>query len=969
MRKQILTLMALTVLVMVISLPAAADGETPVRVGYIDYDAFIQPDAEGNITGYGAEYLAQVSRYTGWRYEYFFDSWENCLEKLRAGEIDLLCTAQYTPERAAVYDYAKYPLGVEYGILYVGLNNESVYYNDYGAFDGMRVGLLKDSFQTEVFGDYAIQHGFSFVPVECVTDAEMMEALKTGKVDAIAAGSLARKTDLKPVAKFSLDNFYFITRKNNPQILEPLNNALEELKMTDPYLDARLYEKYYGDSVIASKPMLTRQEAAYIQEHPVLRVACKPDWSPYEYVSGEGKCGGLCVDLLNRVSKISGLQFEYIAMDHDDTRLALKNGDVDLEASVCMPDNADPLTTSSYVTVPMQMIGTQDSMSKSGGYVLALEKGAKFMENYLFEKFNVGIVRLYDDLSGCLDAVARGEADITMAGNYAVNRIIQGSQYKNLMVVQSEREEIPLSFRLSRHLPPEAATVLNKSIAFLTDADREKALQTMNLSYITNPTFSDFWQRYRYQLMLGGIAVIVAAGGSAAFLYYRQKRKFEFESTHDALTGCLAVGQFKKEAAALIKRYGIHDYYILRFDILHLKYINQKYGTKTGDALLQALAQKRQEELGPHELLGRVVDDHFAALVTGTTFVNSNQAMPYLLDKIKCALKIDAPIIVKTGAYKLSNPDESVSAMLDKAAIAQKSIKQSPKSNVMVYNETLYQQLLTESQIESEMASALVQGEFQVFFQPQIDLVTMRATAAEALIRWIRPDGTMVGPDMFIPLFERNGFVEQLDFYVLAQVCKWLRNRIDNGLEAVPISVNQSRFLLFNPDYVRDVERILRQYDIPRNWIALELTESMCLENGEVLLSTMARLHELRVQISIDDFGSGYSSLNLLSEMPADELKIDRGFLSGSTDSIPKRQVIAKVVDLAKALNIRVVCEGVETKEQESFLKSVGCDLAQGFLYARPMPLGQFEELLDSGRTFTDVAQETADAFIGNSQK
>lgn len=967
MRKQILAL-ALTVLLLAVSLPASAIGEAPIRVGYIDYDAFIQPDAEGVFTGYGAEYLDQISKYTGWRYQFFSDTWENCLEKLRTGKIDLLCTAQYTPERAAVYDYAKYPLGVEYGILYVARNNESVYYNDYEAFDGMRVGLLKDSFQTQAFGDYAQRHGFSFVPIEYFTDREMMEALKAGEVDAIAAGSLARKTDLKPVAKFSLDNFYFITKKNNPTILDPLNNALEELKMTDPYLDARLYEKYYGDSVIASKPMLTRNEAAYIQAHPVLRVGCKPDWSPYEYVNGKGECDGLCVDLLERVSKISGIDFDYVPVASNDARIALKNGDVDLVASVCPLDNADPTVTSPYITVPMQMIGTQNSMNKSEDYVLALEKGAKFTESYLFENFSVQIVRLYDDLSGCLDAVARGDADVTMAGNYAVNRIIQGSQYKNLMVVQSEREEIPLSMNLSRHLPPEAGTVLNKSIAFLSEAEQEKALQNMNLSYMANPTFSDFWEQYRYQIMLVCIAVVAAAGGGAAFLYYMQKRKFEFESTHDPLTGCLSIGQFKKEAAALLNRYGIHDYYILRFDILHLKYINQKYGTKTGDALLRTLAQRVQEELGPHELLGRVVDDHFSALMTRETFAQNSQAMPYLLDKIKCALKIDAPLIVKSGAYKLNDPAETVSAMLDKAAIAQKSIKQSAKRNVMVYNDTLYQQLLTESQIESEMASALAQGQFQVFFQPQIDLVTMRASAAEALVRWIRPDGTMVGPDLFIPLFERNGFVEQLDFYVLDQVCQWLRNRIDKGVEAVPISVNQSRFLLFNPDYVRDVERILRQYDIPRNQIALELTESMCLENGDVLLSTMARLHELNVQISIDDFGSGYSSLNLLSEMPADELKIDRGFLSGSTDSIPKRQVIAKVVELAKTLKIRVVCEGVETKEQENFLKSVGCDLAQGFLYARPMPLQQFEELLDSDKIFEDVAQEIPAAFIGNSQ-
>lgn len=954
MRKQIATV-ALAVMLLAIFLPVSVMGQQPIRVGYIDYDAFIEQNAKGDYTGYGAEYLEAVAQYTGWRYTYFCDTWENSLKKLYEGKIDLLCTAQYTPERAEYYDYAKYPLGVEYGILYVALDNDNVYYNDYGAFDGLRVALLKNSYQTQAFDEYAKRHHFTYIPMEYLTDAEMMVALKAGKVDAIAAGSLARKTDVKPVAKFSMDDFYFITSKNNPRVMEPLNNAMEEIKMTNPYLDAGLYEKYYGDSVIASKPMLTRKEAEYIQAHPTLRVACKPDWLPYEYVDEDGQCRGLSVELMESLSQISGIEFEYVAMTSQESELALQNGGIDLAASIC-PTGEEGLkhATTPYISVPMQIIGTKLSLEKSGRHVLALEKGATFLESYLAEKLHIHKVQFYEDLNGCLDAVARGEADITVAGNYAVNRMLRDGHHSNLMVVQIQTDDIPLCVGVGQNLEPEAKTIIDKSIAFLTETDRNNALQNVNFTYSAIPTFSDFWERYRYQIMLGSLAVVIVAGGCAIFLYHVQKRRMEFESTHDPLTGCLSVGQFKKEAAALLKRYGINEYYILRFDILHLKYINQKYGTKTGDALLKMLAQKVREGMAPHELLGRVVDDHFVALINGDSFTRIGQDLPYQLDKMKHALKVDAPIIVKCGAYKLHNPDESISAMLDKAAAAQKSIKQDPKNNIMVYNETLYQQLLTESQIESEMAPALANGEFQVFFQPQIDLTTMRPCAAEALIRWIRPNGTVVGPDLFIPLFERNGFVEQLDFYVLDQVCRWIRGRLDSGSAAVPISVNQSRFLLFNPNYVHDVEQILRKYDIPEKQIALELTESMCLENGEVLVNTMEQFHALNVQLSIDDFGSGYSSLNLLSEIPADELKIDRGFLGGSTGSVPKRQIIAKVVELAKALHIRVVCEGVETKEQEGFLKSVGCDLAQGFLYAKPMRMAEFEELLASGKSFEE---------------
>lgn len=451
MGKKILAWMLVTLLAMTMLPVHAMEGKT-IRVGYIDYDGFITPDADEGFTGYGAEYLQEVAHYTGWQYTYSRDTWENCLEDLRGGRIDLLCTAQYTEERARLFDYAKYPLGVEYGILYVALDNDAVYYNDYAAFDGMRVGLLKDSFQTEAFRDYARMHGFSFVPVECLTDGEMMAQLRSGAVDAIAAGSLARKTDVKPVAKFSIDDFYFITRKNAPEILEPLNEALEEIKMTDPYLDARLYEKYYGDSVIASKPMLTRQEADFIKANPVLRVACKPDWPPYEFVGEDGLCKGLSVEMLDNIAEISGLSFEYIPMKEDEAE-----GKADLIASVTGLDG-NMAYTSPYISVPIQVIGTPEAL-KGGGRTLALEQGARFLESTLRDRFGVSQVQFYENLNGCLDAVANGQADITVAGNYAVNRLIQDERYQNLMVMQIAQDSIPLRIGLGPELADRKSVV------------------------------------------------------------------------------------------------------------------------------------------------------------------------------------------------------------------------------------------------------------------------------------------------------------------------------------------------------------------------------------------------------------------------------------------------------------------------------------------------------------------------------
>lgn len=935
----------------IVVLTAATRGQNSVKVGYIDYDGFIQPDTQGGFVGYGAEYLDTLAKQTNWRYLYLTDTWENCLKRLESGEIDLLCTAQYTPERAEIFDYSRQPAGIEYGILYVLPENENVFYNDYEAFNGMRIGLLKNSYQTEVFPKYASNHGFSYVACLYTTDEEMTMALRNGEVDAIAAGSLARKTDLKPVAKFSVDEFYFITRKNNAQIMEPLDAAMEAIKLEDPYFDARLYEKYYGDSIIASQPMFTREEGSYIRTIPALRVAYRSDWFPYEYTDSSGNPQGISIEMLKKISAISGIQLEYRAFPSAEIEEVFSEGQIDLIASRCSLQKFDSTNTISYIQVPIRAIGNVKSAEISKYTTLALDKNSEMFAGFLSHSLPLSSIQFYDDMESCLLAVAQGRADFTISGNFIINQIMQDNRYQNLIMLPLATDEIPLCLSVNPAASSQVRPLLDKSINFINPSDQRQALRQMDTVYAKSFS-STFWDKYSYLIVLSGVAILLFVCVGALALYYSERKKLRYNATHDELTGCLTAEHFKKEATAKIRRNGTSDYYIIKFDVLHLTYINQKYGLQAGDTLLQMLTNRIQAQLTDRELIGRIVDDNFAALVVSKNVSLFQEEMHYQMDKIKCHLKIDTPVIVKVGAYKVHDTSESVAAMMDKASIAHKKTKLNPKLDTLIYNETFYQQLLSESQIESEMVPALARGEFQIYLQPQIDLRTMRISSAEALIRWVHPDGTVVEPARFIPLFERNGFVEKIDFYVLERVSQWLCDRIARNMRVVPISVNQSRFLLSNPEYVHDVEQILQRYTIPRDFIALELTESMCLENANLLVVTMEKLRALQVELSIDDFGSGYSSLNLLSEIPANELKIDRGFLGGSTGSVPKRQIIAKVVELAQSLKIRVVCEGIETKEQENFLKSIGCDLGQGFLYSRPIPIEAFEKLLDSDWDF-----------------
>lgn len=294
------------------------------------------------------------------------------------------------------------------------------------------------------------------------------------------------------------------------------------------------------------------------------------------------------------------------------------------------------------------------------------------------------------------------------------------------------------------------------------------------------------------------------------------------------------------------------------------------------------------------------------------------------------------------GLYQIENRKEAVANMIDKAILARKVDKDKRHSLYVIYTDEMEEKLILETRIEEEMKKALNDKEFKVFYQPKVDLKTKKLVGAEALIRWVKPDGTMIFPDQFIPVFERNGFIEELDYYVLNEVSEYIVNRVKNDLPTFPISVNQSRYLFSNPQYVDNIFAIMKNTGVDGQLIELEVTETFYIENHTRLVRVVNQLKECNIKIAIDDFGSGYSSLNLLTEMPADILKIDREFLTDSEKSQAKRDVIENVVELAHKLNMKVVCEGVETIEQEKFLENISCDIAQGYYYSKPISIKEF---------------------------
>ena len=326
--------------------------------------------------------------------------------------------------------------------------------------------------------------------------------------------------------------------------------------------------------------------------------------------------------------------------------------------------------------------------------------------------------------------------------------------------------------------------------------------------------------------------------------------------------------------------------------------------------------------------------------------------MTTVRDSLKDILPERYNLTFTTSSYYIENPAETIDSMIDKANLAQKLCRHTHTTHrVIEYTQEMKASHEWNREITMTMGNAFINREFEVFYQPKYDFNNEQIIGAEALIRWNNPRKGFLNPAKFVPLFEDNGFIEKIDKFVFKTVCEfldsWNKSESSKKIEPLTISFNLSRQHLYNPELIHELREIAASYDIGPNKIEVELTESVMFDNQQRLIKVMKEIKNAGFSISVDDFGSGYSCLNLLKNIPADVIKLDKEFLSITPENQKENIIIESVIEMAKKLNIKTVAEGVETKVQSEMLKNIGCDIAQGFYYAKPMQEENFLSLLN----------------------
>ena len=422
----------------------------------------------------------------------------------------------------------------------------------------------------------------------------------------------------------------------------------------------------------------------------------------------------------------------------------------------------------------------------------------------------------------------------------------------------------------------------------------------------------------------------------------------------DTLTGLDSYEEFVPKLQELIDNLEDDIIVIDYSDIKHFKYFNDTYSYKTGNDLLADYAKLLQDNNEYFKYGSRVVSDNMVSVsvyqfgkredLHQQICIRNRLIEHTLRKKFKCDR-----LRICTGMYFITKENNNTNAetVISNCNFARKIAREnSREDSVVIFKDEMSSQINHEIEILSTIDNAVKNDELITYYQPKINSETGIICGAEALVRWKKPDGTIIYPDQFVPIIERSGQIIQVDYFMYQHVFQFISERIQQNKPVVPISINVSRQHFKKLDIVNYVKSLQRVYNIPPEFVEFEITETVCMEDTAKAMKFIRIFHEMGFKVSMDDFGSGYSSLYLLSELPIDIIKMDKCFLQTQDLQKKERVIISNIINMTHQLDITTLCEGVETSQQSEFLKSVGCDIQQGFYFSRPVTSEQMASML-----------------------
>ena len=930
----------------------AQDGGKTVRVGWYE-SSYNTVDPSGRRSGYAYEYQMKLASYTGWKYEYVAGSWSELLQMLIDGEIDLMSDVSHTAEREKKMLFPNLPMGTEEYYVFTAPGNQEIDPGDFTTLNGKRIGVNKDSVQADFYREWAQRSGVQAELIEVTsTEDASLRMMETGELDAyVTVDAFTDPERAVPVCRVGASDFYFAVSKSRPDLLSELNDAMSRLQNENRYYNQELYQRFIVRA--GANAFLSPAEAEWLERHGTIRVGYQDNYLAFCAADREtGELTGALKDFLDHSADcMANAHLDIRATAYPTAAAALKalqRGEIDCVFPVNLKAY-DGERLNIVMTPPMMetdifaVVRSSDQQIFSGSdrVTAAVNEGNPNYDAFLLDNFPDWHKVYYPTTGDCLKAVADGLADCVLLSSYRYNNIAKICDRYRLASL-STGVGLDYCFAVNRG-ETELYSILAKAIG-LVPSSTVNAAMSYYLTEDAKLSFTDFLAaNIAVVLAVVAVIVLVILLLMAHSIKAERKAKRLIAATEtDALTGLLNRNYFFEYANRMYREHPEKPMDAIVLNIEQFHSVNALKGRDFGDQVLQALGNEVRavaDETGG--IAGRFEADRFDIYCPHT------ENYPAILERAQGKVNDLAPntsIRLRMGVMAGQGKMEPVQ-LFDRARTACNMARGHFKEHLIVFDEKIRERELIEQRLMSDLRRALDGYEFEVYYQPKFFIQSdpPQLVGAEALLRWNHPELGMVHPDEFIPLFERSGRIGEVDKYVwgeaAAQIARW-RERYSVTL---PVSVNLSRVDVFDPQLENTLDRILAFNGLDHGALNLEVTESAYTENADEVIRVVEHLRSKGYEVEMDDFGMGYSSLNMLSAMPVDVLKMDRAFVRNIVTDEKSAQLVALILGIAQNLKVFVVAEGVETESQLLLLKKMGCRLVQGYYFSRPLPASEFE--------------------------
>ena len=955
-------LSAALMLFIIISIPIsqatlAQKSPKTVRVGWYD-SSFNSKDDENRRTGYAYEYQQEIASYTNWEYEYVEGSWTDLLQMLIDGKIDLLSDVSYTKQRSENMLFSEISMGEEDYYLYTTSGKGNVDVHDYSSFKGKIVGINKDSVQVSIFKQWAKDNNLKMKVVE-LTDStkESVAMLTSGKIDFyVSPENLSKNNYVLPITKIGSSNIYFSVNKNRPDLLSELNLAMNKITDDNPYYNSQLHSKYLYFSQMHR--YFSSEELKWIKEHKKIRVGYQDNYLAFCAKDKKtGKLIGALKDYLKEASKCmenAKIKFETVAFPTSKEALeALKKGKIDCMFPANLTDYYGEIKgyyiTNPLMTTEMSAIvkeDDKDSLLKRKKVAVAVNTGNTNYDMFLVNHFPDWRPIYFKDSQECLKAISQGKAECLIISNYRYNNLIDTCKKLNLT-------SIPLGVEMDycyavNNGDTVLYSILNRINSVVDPLTTKKALDNYYKA-------DDFQVTFGYFLSQNIISVIITACIIVAVLLIyilsilrirkkaKEKEELIVATQKDELTGLYIRNYFYEYANKLFEDNPEMPMDTVVININNFHSVNSINSYEFGDIVLKELGEEISMFLDSQGgIASRTEADHFAIYCSQ---INNYHDLYNRLQERLDSIVSKTSVQIRMGVMPWHRGMEPKS-LVDCAVIACNMARTIYKSPMLVYDEEMREKELFDQTLLNDLRKGLDNNEFIVCYQPKYDIqrTPYKVIGAEALVRWQHPTLGKLTPNLFIELFEKNSKIGLLDKYVLEKVAEQIVAWKEKYGIIISVSINLSRIDVLSPLLEDTLDSTLEKYGLTPDAIRLEITESAYIENEKAFVEIVAKLRKKGYIIEMDDFGSAYSSLNLLTEMPIDTLKMDK-ILVKDIDTDKRRFRVAELVmRIAENLDVPVIAEGVENEKQLRILQNTGCAFAQGFYFAPALTAEEFEK-------------------------